>query len=146
LKKMIEFDNYTRKVFYYETDKMGIVHHSNYIRMFEETRIYLLEKAGLDFAGIESLGYLSPVLSVNCEYKYSLKFGDEFYVKVKLSEFGNVRYGFSYEIIRSDGQLCATGNSTHCFTDTDGKVVSLKRVNRDLYDRFMSLKEEMADA
>lgn len=135
-------EKYSRRVFYYETDKMGIMHHSNYIRIFEEARIDLLNKEGLDFAGIESLGYLSPVLDVKCEYKYSLRFGDEFYVDVKLMEYGNVKYSFSYEICRSDGQLCAKGESTHCFTDLEGKVVSLKRENRELYHKFLKLKEE----
>ena len=43
---------YSRRVYYYETDKMGIVHHSNYIRWFEEARVDLIEQAGLpDYGG-----------------------------------------------------------------------------------------------
>ena len=30
---------YLHKVQYYETDKMGIAHHSNYIRWMEEARL-----------------------------------------------------------------------------------------------------------
>ena len=142
---MINYDKYSRKVYYYETDKMGIVHHSNYIRIFEEARIDFLHKANLDFAEIEKCGFLSPVLDVKCEYKYSLRFGDEFYVKTVLDVFGNVRYGFSYEIFRNDGILCATGSSTHCFTDTEGKVISLKRNDKNLYERFNLLKGECSD-
>ena len=49
---------YERKVFYYETDKMSIVHHSNYIRIFEESRVWFMEQAGMPFEKIEEQGYL----------------------------------------------------------------------------------------
>ena len=38
---------YEHKAQYYETDKMGIIHHSNYIRWFEEARIDYMEQAGI---------------------------------------------------------------------------------------------------
>lgn len=74
---------YERDVYYYETDKMGIVHHSNYIRIFEETRIDFLKKAGMPFENIEASGLMMPVLSVECRYKAPLRFGDRFAVYPK---------------------------------------------------------------
>ena len=56
---------YSRRVYYYETDKMGIVHHSNYIRWFEEARVDLIEQAGLPFQLVEEEGLMTPVLSAN---------------------------------------------------------------------------------
>lgn len=44
---------YERRVFYYETDKMGIMHHSNYIRIFEESRVDFLQQSGMPFEEIE---------------------------------------------------------------------------------------------
>ena len=38
---------YTHRVQYYETDQMGIVHHSNYIRWFEEARIDWMRDCGI---------------------------------------------------------------------------------------------------
>ena len=55
------------KVQYYETDGMGIVHHSNYIRWFEEARVDLLEKLGYGYDRIEAEGFSSPVLEVACQ-------------------------------------------------------------------------------
>ena len=133
---------YKRKVQYYETDKMSIVHHSNYIRMLEEARIDYLDKIGTGFDEIEALGFMSPVVSVECEYKFPLRFPDEFRVETKLEFFDNVKYGFSYKIIKCDDEtLCAVGKSTHCFTDNDGNVVSLRRSKRELFDRLVSLAE-----
>lgn len=134
-------NRYSRRVQYYETDKMGIVHHSNYIRIFEEARVDYLHKIGLDFAMVESLGFLSPVLSVSCEYMHSLRFGDEFYAETTLSEFGVVKYRLCYKVYQAGTDtLCATGESVHCFTDLDGRVVSLKRENKELYERFASFR------
>ena len=55
---------YIHKVQYYETDQMGIVHHSNYIRWFEEARIDLLEQLGIGYDMIEKEGIISPVIGV----------------------------------------------------------------------------------
>lgn len=60
---------YDHKVQYYETDGMGIVHHSNYIRWFEEARVDLLEQLGFGYDRIEEAGYSGPVLEVSCQYK-----------------------------------------------------------------------------
>ena len=63
--------NYKHKVHYYETDKMGIVHHSNYIRWMEEARVDFLDEIGWSYAQLESVGLVSPVLSLDVEYKHS---------------------------------------------------------------------------
>ena len=54
---------YKHKVHYYETDKMGVTHHSNYIRWMEEARVAYLAEVGWDYARLESLGMISPVVA-----------------------------------------------------------------------------------
>ena len=78
---------YKRKAFYYETDRMDIIHHSNYVRWLEEARVDLMEQLGCPFHEIEERGIVSPVLSVETHYKYPVRFGDEFEVRCKLSKF-----------------------------------------------------------
>ena len=68
--------SYIHKVQYYETDKMGFVHHSNYIRWFEEARLDFMDKQGFSYKSFEDLGYISPVLSAECKYKKSVRFGE----------------------------------------------------------------------
>ena len=48
-KKVLKVNEFIfeRKINYYETDRMGVVHHSNYIRFLEEARCALLEKIGI---------------------------------------------------------------------------------------------------
>ena len=67
---------YVHKVQYYETDKMSIVHHSNYIRFLEEARCHWLEQVGMPFSLLEEKGITIPVLGVNVTYKYHVTFDD----------------------------------------------------------------------
>ena len=128
---------YERSVYYYETDKMGIMHHSNYIRIFEETRIFFLEQGEMPFPEIEKRGILMPVRSVECSYYKPLKFGDRFSVDLKITKFNGVKLYVSYEVRNiSDGELCATGSSTHCFTDNELKPLRIKHSYPDIYRIF----------
>ena len=60
-------------VYYYETDRMGIVHHSNYIRWFEEARLDWMKQIGWDYKSIEDDNIIIPVLSVAAEYKNNVQ-------------------------------------------------------------------------
>lgn len=128
---------YIRKVNYYETDRMGIVHHSNYIRYFEEARLDFLDKAGFDYPALENCGVISPVLSTSCNHKAMAYYGDTLVIETKLTDIGNVKYSFSYTVTKSEtGELVATGTTCHCFLDSDRKIVSIKRIRPDLYEKM----------
>ena len=73
---MIEIRPYEHRVQYYETDQMKVVHHSNYIRWFEEARIDFFEQIGLGYKECEEKGIMSPVTSVSARYKTPVKFYD----------------------------------------------------------------------
>ena len=118
--------DYRHKVQYYETDKMGIVHHSNYIRWFEEARVDWLEQADCTMQHIEDEGVVSPVMSVTCNYHSMVRFGDEVIVKVNIRKFNGIKLEIEYEIRNAaTDELCTTGLSEHCFLDTEGKLLSL---------------------
>lgn len=128
---------YIRKVQYYETDKMAIVHHSNYIRWFEEGRIDFLEKAGLPFDKLEKMGIMSPVVEVSCKYISPARFGDTVKIDTVLTELGNVKFSFEYRIADFEtGEVRVIGNSRHCFTDLNGSVISLKREKPEIFEKM----------
>ncbi len=119
---------YIHKVHYYETDKMGIVHHSNYIRWMEEARVACLEEVGAGFAGMEARGVLSPVIAVDCRYLRPCRFDDRIRITVRITEFRGVRLRVSYEMFNeTSGELAATGSSDHCFTDSEGRLILLRK-------------------
>lgn len=114
---------YIHKVKYYECDRMGITHHSNYIRFMEEARVDFLDRMGYGFEKIEADGIVSPVIEVQCRYKQSTTFQDEIRIEIRLSKVTAVKFTFSY-IGRKDGSVVFEGESTHCFTQ-NGRPVRL---------------------
>lgn len=132
---MAKIEPYRRRVLYYETDQMAIVHHSNYIRYMEEGRLAYMRQAGLVYHELEARGILMPVTSVNCQYRQSLRFDDWMSVITTLTQFNGVRAAYHYEIIRADDGICAaTGDSAHCFLGkATRRPVSLKKAAPDFY-------------
>ncbi len=132
-------EKYTRKVHYYETDKMGIVHHSNYIRWFEEARVYAMEKMGYSFSRLEKEKKFSPVLSYSVEIKHSTKFDDNIEIFPKIISYNGVRLSISYDV-KLNEKIIATGTTTHCFTNEKGLPLRLSKSIPELDKKF---KEEL---
>ena len=118
---------YKHEIRYYECDRMGITHHSNYIRIMEEARIDYLDKIGWGFDKIEADGVVSPVVSVECKYKSPTTFKDIVEVEVTLCNMSDLKFEFKY-VMRKDGKLVAEGHSVHCFTENGRPVVIAKRL------------------
>ena len=121
-------NNYIHKVNYYETDKMGVTHHSNYIRWMEEARIEFLTQIGYPYDKLEEMGIISPVIGIECDYKASTTFSDEVEIEVKIKEFKGVRLVIEYAMTNlKTEELVANGITKHCFVNTEGKPVILKK-------------------
>ena len=118
---------YIRKVQYYETDMMGIVHHANYIRWMEEARIDFMDQLGFPYADMEKKGVLSPVRAVSCEYRHPCSFGDVISVSVAVDSFNGVVMAISYDMRDASGNTVCTARSEHVFLDRDGRFVRMKR-------------------
>lgn len=140
--------SYTRRAYYYETDQMGIIHHANHIRWFEEARLDFMKRSGLSYEEMEKDGILMPVTSVTCDYLIPIRFDEEVEIRTKLALFNGVRAGFHYEIYRkNDGKLLVTGESGHCFLDIQSwRPLNLKKCRPDLYAKTMRLLEKMEGA
>ena len=134
---------YERKINYYETDAMQIVHHSNYIRFMEESRTYVLAKIGLPYSKMEEQGVLIPVLGVNCQYKHPVRYEDIILIDVKVKEYTGIRITMEYEIKNKETEeLISIGESNHCFTDINLKPISLKKTRPDMHEMFIKLQNE----
>lgn len=124
---------------YYETDQMGVVHHSNYIRWMEEARVYLLDEIGFSYKSLEEAGMISPVLNVTCEYKKMVKFGDAVAIKAYLIETNGIKFKIGYEMrIVETGEICNVGTSSHCFITREGKPMSFKKENPAFYEALLN--------
>ena len=128
---------YEHRVSYYETDQMGIVHHSNYIRWFEDARVDFLEQVGFSYDKMEDMGIMIVVLGASCEYKSPAKFGNRVLVIPRISEYNGFKMTVTYEVInKENGSLLAKGETKHCFTDLELKPVRVKKEHPDIYKVF----------
>ena len=85
------YKEYEHRVQYYETDQMGCVHHSNYIRWFEECRTDYLQYLGMGYDTMEAAGVVSPVLTVQAEYKSMTRFVFLMRFMIKIQMFFDAR-------------------------------------------------------
>lgn len=123
---------YVHKVNYYETDKMSITHHSNYVRFMEEARVDFLEKIGFSFEKLEALGFASPVVSIECNYKKTTTFADKISIDVGIEKLASLKFTIWYTMT-CNGQVVFTGTSTHCFIDGNGRPVVLEKQLPEFY-------------
>jgi len=132
---------FCRKANYYETDQMGIIHHSNYIKWFEEARVDFMEQINFDYRKVNELGIDFALLDVYCEYKSMLRFGDITNIFIKVSELTEMKLALSYKITNAkSGEICTLGKTGHFFySNTRKRPVSLKREIPELYEIFSAL-------
>lgn len=133
---------YLHKVQYYETDRMGITHHSNYIRWMEEARIDFLSQLGWDYDRLESEGIISPVLGVQVKYKKSTTFPDEISIAVSVADYRNVRLKLAYEMKNRQGETVCTAESEHCFINGNGNLIVLKKQFPKLHEDLMNTMQQ----
>lgn len=114
---------YKHTVQYYETDKMGITHHSNYIRWMEEARVDFLKSTGFGYDKLEEMGIISPVVTVECKYKKTTTFPEDIYIDVRVEEFRGIRLKLAYIMKRENGEVVFEGNSSHCFLNAQGAPI-----------------------
>lgn len=130
------------RVRYKETDKMGIVHHSNYYTWFEIGRGEYMRARGITYRQLEERGLLLPVIEARCFYKQPAKYDDEVIVRTYMAEFKGVRLRMEYEVIREeDGALLAKGYTVHAITDANLKPVNIKKTDLEVYKFFMECLE-----
>jgi len=134
---MKEIEAYKHIVQYYETDMMGFVHHSNYIRWMEEARVDFLYRINIDYTKLEKDGIVSPTVEVNCRYRKSTTFHDVVLISVAITEFKGVKVKFAYVMKNAAGELVAEASSVHCFIDKNGRPIRLAKEYPEYYSIIM---------
>ena len=124
---------YKRIINYYETDRMGVVHHSNYIRFLEEARCRWLENYNVPMNKLEQMGYTIPTLEVHVKYKTHVTEGDTILITPRISEYNGVRMTVSYDVIdEKTGNIVIEATTKHCFTDIDLRPINMKKKNEEI--------------
>ncbi len=104
---------------YYETDQMGVVHHSNYIRYFEVARNLMMVKWGFPLEKCESeLGVMIPVAGVECHFKKPARMGDVLTVTADIDAVPLAKLVVKQSVRNQNGEICAEGAVTLGFIDS----------------------------
>ena len=128
----------------YETDQLGIIHHSNYVKWMEEARLDLMDQIGLNYKQMEEMEIISPVLSISVEYHSMVHFDDTVVIQTKLVKYTGVKMEVEYIMTdKETGELRTTAYSSHCFLNRSGKPISLKRSYPELDTKFFEMKDEI---
>jgi acyl-CoA thioester hydrolase len=114
----------TFRVRYAETDRMGLLHHANYLVYFEMGRTELLRQRGISYRDIEDSGHLLVVIEVGCKFKRPAYYDDLLTLRTTVERVTHVKIVHRYEVLR-DGVLLAEGHSTLACVDRDGKPQAL---------------------
>ena len=107
------------RVRYAETDKMGVVYHSNYVIWFEVGRVELLRQLGFEYSSMEKEDDCHiPVVDLRVRYKAPALYDDEIVIRTRLANVRNSLLHFAYEVLRAgDRTLLATGETMHIIVD-----------------------------
>ena len=111
---------------FYEADPLGIVWHGHYIRYFEDGREAFGNTHGLGYLDVYKQGFVIPIVSVHCEFKRSLRYGDRVIVETKYIPCEAAKMKFSYQLFNAvTGELVATGSSVQVFLDKKESLLQL---------------------
>ena len=133
--------SYSRDVNYYETDRMGVIHHSNYLRILEEARMAWMKENLIPYPEIENRGIIVPFTESNATFISFLRFGDTFRVDMELVRFTGLRMVFRYRVYNeTTGELWHKAETVHYTTTReDYKPTSVKRTHPDLFEALKAL-------
>jgi acyl-CoA thioester hydrolase len=112
------------RVRYAETDRMGLLHHANYLVYFEQARTELLRQQGRTYKDMESEGFFLVLAKVEVKYRVPAHYDDLLTIRTTVTRTSPVRLEHRYEVFR-DGKLLAEGSTTLACVDREGKLQAM---------------------
>jgi acyl-CoA thioester hydrolase len=123
-----------------EVDSLQIVWHGHYVQYFEDGREAFGKEFGLGYLDVYENGLLIPVVRLECDYKFPVKYGDTIVVETKYVDCKEAKIQFEYSIFRkSDNKLVATGKSVQVFLDRNYELFLTLPPFYESWKRKMSL-------
>jgi acyl-CoA thioester hydrolase len=114
------------RAIYADTDAMGIVYHTNYIRWFEIGRTELFRDMGILYADVGAAGFNLPLTQVYCHYHLAARYDEMVLVETKIAYLKKASMKFSYTIWSENRKnLLTEGYTVHACTDQSGKIVRI---------------------
>ncbi|MCC6288242.1 MAG: acyl-CoA thioesterase [Chitinophagaceae bacterium] len=109
-----------------EADPLGIVWHGHYIRYFEDGREAFGNEHGIGYLDFYKKGFIIPIVSIQCDYKRSLKYGERVIVETTFLPCEAAKLKFEYKLFNAaTRQVVATGSSVQVFLDKEKSILQL---------------------
>ncbi|GAA0591395.1 thioesterase family protein [Virgibacillus siamensis] len=143
------------RVYYKDTDQMGVVHHGNYVNWFEMGRTEMMQEAGIAYQDIENLGLLLPVLNLDIDYHKSAAYNECAAVYTKIGLYTPIKLRFDYEVRRiaeekfleqksagkglvqeQEGELLVSGSTLHMWLNKKWKPARIDKTAPDIFERI----------
>lgn len=118
------------RVRYAETDRMGLLHHANYLVYFEQARTDLLRGQGLTYKDMEDQGFFLVITNVEVKFKSPARYDDVLTIRTTVSRTTPVRIEHSY-LVSCEGRAVAEGKTTLACVDRAGKLQALPQWFQD---------------
>ncbi len=120
---------------YNEADPLGIVWHGHYLRYFEDGREAFGKQFGVSYLDFYHQGLAVPVVSIDCQYKKPLRYGDMLRIETRFVNSAAAKMTFEYSLFESrSGSLVATGTTTQVFVDV--KTFDLKLTVPEFFETW----------
>jgi acyl-CoA thioester hydrolase len=132
----------TFRVRYVETDKMGIVYHSNYYVWFDMGRTEFMRGLGYDYSSMEKEGVLLPILETHCTYKKPARYDDVITVKTMLAGLKGVKVTFKYEVYNENGEMISFGSTVQAVVNKEMHPINLKKAMPEIYEKLAACIEQ----
>ena len=113
------------RVRYAETDRMGLLHHANYLVYFEQARTELLRTSGVSSKDLEDQGFYLVIAKVEIKYKSPAHYDDLLTIRTTVVRTTPVRLEHKYEVFREAGVLVCEGSTTLACVDAAGKLQAM---------------------
>jgi acyl-CoA thioester hydrolase len=109
--------NYKFRVAYSDTDQMGVMHHSNYLRYFEMARYELLRDMGISYSEIENDGVIMPVIQANVDYKKPAVYDQKIRIETRIALNKGPRIVFAADMFDEAGEIICKSEITLAFVN-----------------------------
>lgn len=137
----IEIQPYEHHTRYYETDLLGIIHQTNYVKWLEDARMDIMDQMGLGINQMEQMQMICPLVSQSIEYISMVHFDETIVIQAKIKKYDGHQMDLEYRIYdKESGALRAKAKSSHCFMNRSGMPISLGRIYPELDTKFFEYK------
>ncbi len=113
------------RVRYAETDRMGLLHHANYLVYFEQARTELLRSSGVAYKELEDQGFFLVIAKVEIKYKSPAHYDDLLTIRTTVVRTTPVRLEHQYLVFRENGTLVCEASTTLACVDRAGKLQAM---------------------